>query len=88
MYYDIYHVYILFVAFFFPKQIDEIVSATQNISVDINSWVLLWGKKFQFQSRTKKLFQSFQHQCQAPIAYDWSVMLRTLIKIIWLNVRD
>lgn len=48
--------------FFFPKQIDEIVSATQNISVDINSWVLLWGKKFQ--SRTKKLFQSFQHQCQ------------------------
>lgn len=45
MYYDIYHVYILFVAFFFPKQIDEIVSATQNIPVDINSWVLLWGKK-------------------------------------------
>lgn len=66
--------------FFFSKQIDEIVPAMGNISIDINDLGLLRGKKFQ--SRTKKCFQSFQHQCQLPIVYHWRVMLRTLIEVI------
>lgn len=66
--------------FFSPKQIDEIVSAMKNIIFDINSCSLLRGKKFQ--SRTRNVFQSFQHQCQATIAYDWSAMLKTVIEVI------